>query len=234
MRSCEYIQVYGPRKTKLLSLGNIKFLKGRRFVPHSDDLLHRADCVSITFELQKRDSKGDVITQHRSSDPLLCPVKIRAKIVKRIRSYPSASDSWTVNSFQMADGAIHKFSGKELLNKIRLAAATLGEDELGFTPDKVGLHSARSGAAMAMYLAKVPVYTIMLLGRWSSDAFLRYIRRQVKEFSKGVSDQMISHERFFTISTSLKPDTIPEDRPLIPILGPNFKETVMPLAKVFS
>jgi hypothetical protein len=40
---------------------------------------------------------------------------------------------------------------------------------------------------MAMFLAKVPVYTIMLLGRWSSDDFLRYIRKQVKEFSKGIS-----------------------------------------------
>jgi len=44
---------------------------------------------------------------------------------------------------------------------------------------------------MAMYLAGVPVFTIMLLGRWSSNAFLRYIRKQVKEFSRGISAKMI-------------------------------------------
>ena len=44
---------------------------------------------------------------------------------------------------------------------------------------------------MAMYLNEVPVYTIMLIGRWSSDAFLRYIRRQVQQFSAGVSARMI-------------------------------------------
>jgi hypothetical protein len=52
---------------------------------------------------------------------------------------------------------------------------------------------------MAMFLAGVPVFTIMLLGRWSSDAFLRYIRKQVKEFSAGISQKMILHEDFFTI-----------------------------------
>ena len=44
---------------------------------------------------------------------------------------------------------------------------------------------------MEMYLAGVPVYTIMLIGRWSSDAFLRYIRKQVEQFSKHVAKQMI-------------------------------------------
>ena len=59
---------------------------------------------------------------------------------------------------------------------------------------------------MAMYLARhpiqVPTYTIMLQGRWCSDAFLRYIRKQVKEFSLGVSKAMISNESldFFHIS----------------------------------
>jgi len=113
-----------------------------------------------------------------------------------------------------------------------LAAATLGEDELGFSPDQVGLHSARSGAAMAMYLAGVPVVKIMLLGRWSSDAFLRYIRRQVKEFSGGVSQKMISNERFFTISSIQ--NNITEDRPLTSKFGPtSFKDTIKPLVNAF-
>lgn len=72
-------------------------------------------------------------------------------------------------------------------------------DKLGFTADDIGTHSLRSAAAMAMYLAGVPVYTIMLIGRWSSDAFLRYIRRQVQEFSSGVSSRMILTQDYFTI-----------------------------------
>jgi hypothetical protein len=44
---------------------------------------------------------------------------------------------------------------------------------------------------MAMYLNDVPVVTTMLLGRWSSDAFLRYIRPQVQQFSRGVASKTI-------------------------------------------
>jgi hypothetical protein len=52
---------------------------------------------------------------------------------------------------------------------------------------------------MAMYLAGVPVFTIMLLGCWASDAFLRYIRKEIQEFSNSVSSMMIQNNRFFTI-----------------------------------
>jgi hypothetical protein len=40
--------------------------------------------------------------------------------------------------------------------------------------DQIGLHSARNGAAMAMFLAGVSVFQIM----WASDAFLHYISQK--------------------------------------------------------
>jgi len=90
---------------------------------------------------------------------------------------------------------------------------------------------------MAMYLAHVPVFTIMLLGCWSSDAVLRHIRKQVKELSNGISSKMIQHEHFFT-----KPSSSSED-PRVPNNTLNlaccnnhdlsFKDTVRPLASVF-
>ena len=72
-------------------------------------------------------------------------------------------------------------------------------DGLGFNGDEVGTHSIRSSLAMALYLKKRVISTIMLLGRWCSDAFLLYIRRQVQEFSAGVSADMVSEDTFFTI-----------------------------------
>ena len=59
---------------------------------------------------------------------------------------------------------IHKITGSQLLRQLRLAAAAIGKDILEFSPNDL----ARCGAAMAMCLAGVPVYTIMLLGHWSS------------------------------------------------------------------
>jgi hypothetical protein len=65
MRSCEYVKVQGPRKTKLLTAKNIRFYSGNHLIPHSSPNLLFAECVSITFEFQKRETKNDVITQHR-------------------------------------------------------------------------------------------------------------------------------------------------------------------------
>jgi hypothetical protein len=55
---------------------------------------------------------------------------------------------------------------------------------------------------MEMYLAGVPLYTIMLISRWSSDAFLRYIRRQVERFSKDVAQKMLTQLSLFSTNQS--------------------------------
>jgi hypothetical protein len=129
-------------------------------------------------------------------------------------------------------------SGSELLSRLRIAAASIGSDELGFTPDQIGLHSARSGAAMAMYLAGVPVFTIMLLGRWSSDAFLRYIRKQVHEFSTGISSKMIQNENFYTVPTASTDDSRTPKHPFNIAVqntsGLYFKDAIRPLVSIFQ
>eukprot|EP00957_Ditylum_brightwellii_P194622 14825322-Ditylum_brightwellii.AAC.1 len=64
---------------------------------------------------------------------------------------------------------------------------------------------------MSMFLDSVPVFFIMLSGRWSSDAFLKYTRKQVIEFSKGLASRMIKNDLFHTLpdmrSTEFNPRT---------------------------
>jgi len=194
-------------------------------------------CQSL-LNYKREKQKNDIITQQRSGDTVLCPVRTWAAIVQRILSYPGSSPNDSVNVFRFADGKKHLFTGPELLKRLRQAATMLGEETLGFYAKDIGLHSARSGAAMAMYLAHVPVFTIMLLGRWSSDAFLRYIRKQVKEFSRGSSSQMVQQEHFFTVPQTSSGDPRMSNHPLNLASqnnhGPcNFKGTVRPLASVF-
>jgi hypothetical protein len=104
-----------------------------------------------------------------------------------------------MNLIKLPSCELHGIKGTELLIKLHAVISAIGKDSLGFSPNDISLHSLRSGAAMAMYLIAVPVFTIMLIGRWSSDASLRYIRRQAKGFSNGISTKMITHEAFFTI-----------------------------------
>jgi hypothetical protein len=49
---------------------------------------------------------------------------------------------------------------------------------------------------MAVYLGECPVYTIILIDCWSSDAFLRYIQKQVMESSHNLSKKMLRFKNY--------------------------------------
>jgi len=159
----------------------------------------------MTFEFQKKDTKNGTITQHKTIDTLLCPVKVWAKIIKRLLEHNDTNPDTTVNTFY-SENKTYKITGSPLLKQLLRATKAIERDNLGFTEDQIGLHSTRSGAAMAMYLAGIPVYIVMLVRRWSSDAFLLYIRKHVQEFSRDISQKMIKNENFFTIPPATKDD----------------------------
>jgi hypothetical protein len=49
---------------------------------------------------------------------------------------------------------------------------------------------------MGMLLAGTPVYTIMLMGHWSLEAFMRYLWKQVLSLSHSISNKMLTYEEF--------------------------------------
>ncbi len=89
-----------------------------------------------------------------------------------------------------------------IVNLIHDGVVAIGETKLGTNQSKIGSKSIRSGAAMAMYLAGTPVFLIMLVRRWSSTAFLKYIRKQVQEFLHRISSKMIEIQSFRHVQNS--------------------------------
>ncbi len=84
-----------------------------------------------------------------------------------------------------------------MIHALRDAVGAIREVKLGIKKDNVGTHSIRWGVAMLMYLGECPVFMIMItIGRWSSNAFLRYIRKQVMNFSQTVARRMLSCQNF--------------------------------------
>ncbi len=139
MRSCEYLNVSGKRKTKILTINNIRFFKNKKELNHSNSKLNQASTVSITFKFQKKDTKNDTITQHRSKDTILCPVKIWAKIIQRLLSYPNTNKHTQVNTY-MDSGKVYLIKGQLLLKQLRRATTAIGKDTLGFAAHEIGLH----------------------------------------------------------------------------------------------
>ena len=208
MRSCEYLSVKGGRKTKRLTVNDVRFFRNNVEIKNKKDPITKfADTVSITFIFQKNKQKNVTVTQPRSGS-YICPVNIWYSIISRILQYKGTSKDTGVNAV-LVGKTIHFITRDEMMRHLKHTVNNM--TGLGFTGDDVGTHSIRSSLAMALYLKRRPVSTIMLLGRWSSDAFLLYIRRQVQEFSKGVSADMVNQEDFFTIP-DLKDDDFLDPR----------------------
>jgi hypothetical protein len=93
-------------------------------------------------------------------------------------------------------------------NLIKDGVVANGKTKLGILCSEVGTHLIRSGATIAMYLTGVPIFSIVLIGHWSSLAFLKYVRKQVQEFSHGISSKMIEIQSFKHIKNPNTTNTI--------------------------
>ena len=182
MRSCEYLRtniLEERRRARTLRLRNIRFFKKGRQLLHTNSRISLADTVFVNFEFQKSDKRHKPVTIHRSGDNLLYPVRSWTAVVRRVLSYPVTNQYSTVNTI-LINGNLKTISYSTVYSKLRSTVQLLGEDTLGFKPSDISIHSIRSGPAMAMYLVGVPTFTITMIGRLSSDAFLRCIRKQVE------------------------------------------------------
>jgi hypothetical protein len=149
MRSCEYLNVSGSRRTKPIRLCDIVFLsRHNRIIPHNSPNLHRAASISLTFRFQKRDQRDDTITQSRTGHPVNCPLAAGAALVRQMLADGNKPDDF-IYTFKNDKGKFSHLSSKSALNMLRDFITTVDPD-LNLKPNEVGLQSLRSSAAMAM------------------------------------------------------------------------------------
>jgi hypothetical protein len=176
----------------------------RRVLRHTDpDLLHQAEYVTIVFEDQKNGRDG--CPQRRSGHKFLpyCAGDAIRRIIATIR-------------LERADNAMlchtrgaRPSSGNAFVRKLlRHTCSIFGDLKHSGSTPRDRNKSIRSGPQW-LFLMDLPC-KIMILGRWSSDAFLVYIR-QVLEWTNNMSCDMIHLDSFFDarIATSSR-QMIPE------------------------
>ena len=178
MRSCEYSKSdeENPRTT-LLTLDDIKFydkngneLKSKRNLAHF---------VKLTFRNQKNGEKMESQYRLRSNtNSKLCPVKIWYSIVKRIEGYDNTSGKTPVNTV-VVNGKKTLIRSSAVRQHVKTAVTIIGEDVLHVKASEVGTHTLRTSFATMLWLNNTDPKDIMILGRWLSNAFMKYIRRTV-------------------------------------------------------
>jgi hypothetical protein len=202
MRSCEYLDTNiseMDRRTRILRLRNITFKTNGITIDHTEEHLDQAEIVIINFEYQKNDKRDVQVHMFRTSDDILNPVIAWARTVQRLLKYTGTTKDTTVCTFKNSKGQIVQIRSIQVRDWLKAVVDLIGVDKLGFTSTDIGLHSIRSGGAMAMFLSKTSTIIMMRVGRWSSDAFLEYIREQVENFTVDVSENMLKFESFFNI-----------------------------------
>ena len=124
----------------------------------------------------------EVLNFHRNTKDL-CPITIWAYVIKSIIGTPGTDENSSINFLR--EGTKDAYVTSQIIIKhIRSAVQAIGEEALGFTAKQVGTHYLRTSCTMLLYLAGTPVYTILLIGRWCSDAFCVTYEDKYRNFRK--------------------------------------------------
>ncbi len=142
MQSCKYSKVsrVEQRQTKQLCLQNIVFIKRGNILNHTSAELNLADYVAITFERQKNDRKSDTVTQWKTSDPVMCPVKLWASIITWILTYKGTNKDSPVSLALHRNSTISTTS-EMVANLLKDGIVAIGKTKLGIHHSEVSTHS---------------------------------------------------------------------------------------------
>jgi hypothetical protein len=178
MRSCEYRQPdkENPR-TELLTVNDVKFYDEDRNKMKSNR--KNAAYVKITFRNQKNSKKMESQIRLRSStNSKLCLVRIWASVIDRILSYDNTSGKTKVNTV-IVDGLKTSIRSSTVQLHVKTTVTIIGKDALKVKASEIGTHTLRTSFPTMLWLNKTDPKEIMILGRWLSNAFMKYIRRTV-------------------------------------------------------
>jgi hypothetical protein len=178
LRPAEYLTSTGTGRSQAFTLADITFHTSERTYLALDGSLNDLDVrrilrATLTFTDQKNAVKGEQICHLVSSHPRLCPVKALLRICAHLRLHRAPPDT-PIYTCYSASG-VELISPWHITGALRRSAAAL-LPTTGIDPLLLSSRSLRPGGATALLCSGVDANIIQLLGRWKSDAMLRYLR----------------------------------------------------------
>jgi hypothetical protein len=187
-------------------LRDIQFYRGSQLVSAATgDLedIRQATAVALVFTTQKNGNRNEKIVHGRSGHPLCCPVKAVIRRVLHLRQKKAKSDAPLASYYNTRHRRV-AIQAKDVTDVLRLAAGSLRR-ETGLSPEEISARSIRAGGAMALLCGKIDHDTIKLLGRWHSDAMMRYLHVQAEPIMRNFAKTMFNNGTY----TFLPDETVP-------------------------
>jgi hypothetical protein len=156
----------------------------------STDDIQAADSVSYTFTTQKNGTKGEILTHGLSGDEFACPVKATIRRIIHLR-HNKAPSSAPIASYYHGNKRV-PLKSKDITEALRLAAVATTH-QTGLLAADISARSLRAGGAMALLNGKIDHNTIRMLGRWHSDAMMRYLHLQSRPIMCAFASTMFNH-----------------------------------------
>ncbi|HEV8012912.1 MAG TPA: hypothetical protein VGP34_02415 [Pontimonas sp.] len=175
--------------------------------------------ATLTFTDQKNAVRGEQIGHSANSDPTLCPVKALARIARRLQLAGASPQDPIHYHRNPVTRKWHPVPPTFITNALRHAATAI-QEQTGIDPFLLSARSLRPGGATALLCANVGATTVQLIGRWKSDAMLRYLRVQAQ--MPNFSQLMLTHGSF-----TFNPGALPRDGPTPDSLLPRETPTLV-------
>jgi hypothetical protein len=134
--------------------------------------LDAATSVSYKFTTQKNGTREGKVVQGRSDDGLCCPVKATAMRTKYHQAKKS-KQTVPIASYYRAHRRT-AIKAKYVTDTLR-HTMTMKYHRTGIQASEISARSLQAGGAMAMMCSKIDMDKIRMMGRWHSDAMMRYL-----------------------------------------------------------
>lgn len=179
LRPAEYLDTDPTARSQSFRLQDISFTIDGKYAVAStlslnEAMVKRIQQATLTFVDQKNAVKGEAIGHKPTNDPFFCPCRALGRIALRLQRRRAPAYT-PLHCFYGNDNRLRTVPAQWVTNALRIAAYPL-EEATGIKPSLLSARSLRPGGATALLLAGENADTIKLMGRWKSDAMLRYLR----------------------------------------------------------
>ena len=216
LRPAEYTYSSTPEaRTQAFEFQHIHFtIRGRTYsaptAPLNDATLRDIEYAALEFSDQKNAVRGEQVGHRPNSDPVLCPVKALGRIALRLRQANAPPTEPMHRHYNRTSQRWYNTKSTFITNALRHAARAL-EQQTGIAPSLLSARSLRPGGATALLCANAGTDSIMLLGRWKSDAMFRYLR--VQAATSTFSQTMLDHGAFTFAPSAYANRALPREAP---------------------